>query len=80
MANKNVASSIVNLNLQTKNKRKIPPSVTIANEIARLERANSYIANEPDKIHFTQRNEARIESLSTSLEAAKQKEQKSSAS
>lgn len=61
--------SIVNLNLNTKSKRRMTKGELIETEMARLERANSYIKNDPSKVAYAQRNSARIDVLRHKLKA-----------
>jgi hypothetical protein len=62
-------SGIIHLNLKTKDQRKTTKSEHILNEIARLERANSYIKDEPSRVAYLERNTLRIESLTQELSA-----------
>lgn len=76
MSNDGAKKSIVNLNLMTKNKRKISKSENIQTEIDRLTRANGYIEGEVEQICFYERNEARIVVLTELLSVAKVLEEK----
>jgi hypothetical protein len=71
---KQVPASIIHLNLKTKHTRKVLKSVTIREEIARLERANGYIEDEPEQKCYVLRNRTRIETLKTTLSAIEEKE------
>ena len=62
---------IVNLNLKTKHRRNKPKSERLELEIARLERANVNIKDEPAQSAFFERNVTHIEMLK--IEVVKQK-------
>jgi len=67
-------SGIIHLNLRTKHQRSVTKSERLLQEIARLERANSYIKDEPSKVAYVERNLLRIECLTQELAAAQMSE------
>ena len=62
-------SGIINLNLLTKTQQAASKEVVMHDEMQRLERANTYIKDEPAQIAFFVRNENRIAVLKTQLDA-----------
>lgn len=62
-----VLGSEIHLNLQTQNKRKVSKTDKLLAEIARLERANSYIIDEPEQKAYFVRNSNRIKLLQTKI-------------
>jgi hypothetical protein len=60
---KNDPIGIIHLNLKTKHRRDKPKSEQMELELARLERANANIKDEPAQSAFFERNLARIKVL-----------------
>ena len=58
----------LHVKLRTKTQNSVPKSEVMLKEISRLERANSYIKDEPYKLIFIVRNEMRIDELKKDLE------------
>ena len=69
-----ISAAPINLNLQTKSKRNVSKTDIINKEVARLERANTYIIEEPEQECCALRNRIRIQKLKLMLQVIEEKE------